>query len=134
MFCVVTGVLYYKEVTVNYKSEVENNNTNIIDSKSEIYEIPVESINGITKEDAEKLCYLYMGEKDEKTGFTYSFGVSGAVKKDNKQFYVVRASWLVNNSHLSYIGDFFVSSDGKEIYDGLAQQGEYKIIKLVWSK
>ena len=88
----------------------------------------------ISPEDAEKLCYSIMGEKDEDTGFTFSFGVTETIEKDGKQYYVIRASWLVNNSHMSYIGDFFVSVDGKEIYSGFARPGEYTIDNLIWSK
>ncbi len=85
-----------------------------------ITKIDIESVKGITAKEAEELCYAVMGEKDEETGFLFSFGTSGAVERDGKQYYVVRASWLVNNSHMSYIGDFFVSADGKEIYSGTA--------------
>lgn len=99
-----------------------------------ISEISIDSIKGITQEEAEKLCYNVMGEKDEETGFIFSFGTTGAVEKDGKQYYVIRASWLVDNSHMSYIGDFFVSSDGKEIYDGFVQQGNYTMDKIIWSK
>lgn len=86
----------------------------------------------ITPEEAEELCYSVFGEKDEDTGFLFSFGVTGTVEKDKKQYYTIRASWLVNNSHMSYIGDFFVRTDGKEIYDGFVQGDEYKIEKLIW--
>lgn len=88
----------------------------------------------ITAEEAEKLCYSVLGDKDEETGFTFSFGVTGTCEKEEKQYYVIRASWLVNNSHMSYIGDFFVSFDGKEIYNGYAKSGEYEISDIIWSK
>lgn len=86
----------------------------------------------ITPEDAEKLCYSVLGDKDEETGFPFSFGVTGTYEKDEKQYYVIRASWLVNNSHMSYIGDFFVSDDGKEIYNGFVQSGEYIMENVIW--
>ena len=88
----------------------------------------------ITPEDAEKLCYSVLGEKDEETGFLFSFGVTETIEIEGKEYYAVRASWLVNNSHMSYIGDFFVSVDGKEIYSGFARPGEYTIENLIWSK
>lgn len=96
-------------------------------------QIPVESVKGISKEEAEQLCYNIMGKEDKETGFLFSFGTSGAITKDGKQYYVIRASWLVNNSHFSYIGDFFVSADGKEIYDGIALSDEYIIKNKIWS-
>ncbi len=88
----------------------------------------------ITPEDAEKLCYSVLGEKDEVTGFTYSFGYTETIEKDGKEYHIIRASWLVNNSHMSYIGDFFVSAHGKEIYNGFVGSGEYQIEELIWSE
>ncbi|MBQ9097307.1 MAG: hypothetical protein IJY55_02800 [Clostridia bacterium] len=88
----------------------------------------------ISPEDAEKLCYSVLGDKDENTGFPFSFGVTETIEKDGKEYYVIRASWLVNNNHMSYIGDFFVSVDGKEMYTGLAWKDEYTIETLIWSK
>lgn len=88
----------------------------------------------LTPEEAEKLCYTVMGEKDEATGFPFSFGATGTYEQDGKQYHVIRASWLVDNSHLSYIGDFFVSFDGKEVYTGIVQGEEYSMGELIWSK
>ncbi len=88
----------------------------------------------ITPEDAEKLCYSVLGDKDEETGFPFSFGFTGTFENDGKQYYTIRVSWLVNNSHLSYIGDFFVSVDGKEIYNGFVGPDECKMENLIWSK
>ena len=88
----------------------------------------------ITPKEAEKLCYLVMGEKDENTGFPFSFGWTKTIEIDEKQYYAVRASWLVNNSHMSYIGDFFVTLDGKEIYSGFVQNDKYEITNKIWSK
>ena len=102
--------------------------------KEDIIEIPIDNISGITPEKATELCFSVMGEKDKETGFAFSFGVSGAVETKGKQYYVIRGSWLVNNSHLSYIGDFFVSADGKEIYSGTYFQGEYTMDNVIWSE
>ena len=88
----------------------------------------------ITPEDAEKLCYSVIGEKDKETGFLFSFGVSGIIEKEEKEYYVIRASWLVNNDHMSYIGDFLVSEDGKEIYNAYLSDDEYIIKELIWSE
>ena len=88
----------------------------------------------ITAEDAEKLCLIVLGEEDEATGFPFSFGVTEIIEKEGKEYYAIRASWLVDNSHLSYIGDFFVSVSGKEIYTGFVQDGEYTLDELIWKK
>ena len=88
----------------------------------------------ITAQEAEALCYTVMGEADSETGFTFSFGFTEVIEKDGKEYYVIRASWLVNGSHMSYIGDFFVTKDGKEIYSGIARPDEYTIENKIWSK
>mgnify|MGYP005611459073 CR=1 FL=1 len=142
LFFAIGGILHYKtfisnnETAVEYNEPVQKQDVVVNETKSDddIIEISVDSVKGITQEDAEKLCHSVFGEKDEETGFLFSFGTSGAVETEEKQYYVIRVSWLVNNSHLSYIGDFFVSADGKEIYDGTALQGEYIMENLIWSE
>lgn len=142
LFFTIGGILYYKKIISNNETAVEHNEPvqnqdialNETKYDSDIIEISVDSVKGITQQEAEKLCSSVLGEKDEETGFIFSFGISGAIKTEGKQYYVVRASWLVNNSHLSYIGDFFVSADGKEIYGGTALQGEYIMENLIWSE
>lgn len=151
IFCVIIvavlilsigGILYYKTFIFSNETPMEYNETvnnkDILDNETkldnDIKEISVDSVEGITQQEAERLCYSVFGEKDKETGFLFSFGTSGAVATKGKQYYVIRVSWLVNNSHLSYIGDFFVSADGNEIYDGIAMPGEYTMGKLIWSK
>ncbi len=112
-------------------TQVPNNTEN---EKTDIIEISVDDVSGITPQQAEELCYSVMGTSDAETGFPFSFGVSGAIEKEDKQYYTIRASWLVNNSHMSYIGDFFVAADGGEIYSGTVFQGEYDMGNIIWSK
>lgn len=88
----------------------------------------------ITEQEAEKLCGEVMGEVAEETGFPVSYRCRGAVSVSGKFYYVMHISWLVDNSHWSYIGNCFVSCDGREIYDGIVSEKEYKIIKLLWSR
>ncbi|MBR5236704.1 MAG: hypothetical protein IKW06_04980 [Clostridia bacterium] len=129
----IGGVSCYKILNPN-DAPATNRDIAVSEMKpdSDIVEIPLDSVKGITQQEAEELCHLILGEKDEETGFIFSFGTSGAVETQGKQYYVIRASWLVDNSHLSYIGDFFVSADGKEMYDGTAFQGEYIMEKVIW--
>ncbi len=134
-------VLYHKAFVTNNESGFEQSDPatsqdDTVDEEydNEIVEIPVDSVKGITQQEAESLCLSVMGEKDEETGFMFSFGASGAVKTAGKQYYVIRVSWLVNNSHLSYIGDLFVLADGTEVYSGTALQGEYIMEDLIWKK
>ena len=125
--------LYHKTAIVENNSMPVQEQTDVV-NEEKIVVIPLDSVKGITPEEAEELCYFVLGEKDEDTGFTFSFGTAGAVEKDKKLYYVIRASWLVNNSHMSYIGDFFVSADGKEIYNGTALPGEYTMQNIIWSE
>ena len=131
----IGGIMHHKKFISNKEPvlnpDIEANETK---SEGEIVEIPADSVEGITPQEAEKLCHSVLGEKDEETGFTFSFGTSGAVKTKGKQYFVIRASWLVNGSHMSYIGDFFVSADGKEIYSGTALAGEYIMENVIWRK
>ena len=99
-----------------------------------LYAVLAPKNQSITAEEAEALCYAVMGDKDETTGFPFSFGVTETVTINETEYYAIRASWLVNNSHMSYIGDFFVTTDGKEMYDGFSKAGEYTLGNLIWNK
>ena len=124
----------YENIKRRNNAPVQDQEMIIDETKSDgdITPISVDDVKGITGQEAEELCYYVMGEKDEDTGFAFSFGTSGAVQKGEKQYYVIRASWLVDNNHLSYIGNFFVSADGKEIYDGVVSGEEYEMMDLIW--
>ena len=133
--------VFIRITTSTYENIKRRNNAPVQDqemiigetkSDGDITPISVDDVKGITGQEAEELCYYVMGEKDEDTGFTFSFGTSGAVQNGEKQYYVIRASWLVDNNHLSYIGNFFVSADGKEIYDGVVSGEEYEMMDLMW--
>jgi len=126
----------YENIKRGNNASVQDQETVISETKSDvdITIISVDDVKGITGREAEELCYYVMGEKDEDTGFAFSFGTSGAIQKGEKQYYVIRASWLVDNNHLSYIGNFFVSADGKEIYDGVVSGEEYEMMDLMWKK
>ncbi len=126
----------YENIKRRNNAPVQGQEAAIGETKSngDITPISVDDIKGITGREAEELCYYVLGEKDEDTGFTFSFGTTGAVQKGEKQYYVIRASWLVDNNHFSYIGDFFVSADGEEIYDGVVSGEEYEMMDLKWKK
>lgn len=126
----------YENIKRRNTASVQDRETAIGETKSnaDIIPISVDDVKGISAREAEALCCGFMGETDADTGFAFSFGTSGAVQNGEKQYYVVRASWLVNNDHLSYIGDFFVSADGKEIYDGVVTGNLYEMMDLKWKK
>ena len=128
IFYIIAVTILFLAIGGCNKAGVQNNDT----TTGRITEISINDVNGISPSQAEELCYSFMGKEDEETGFLFSFGAEGAIEKDKKQYYVIRASWLVENSHLSYLGNLFVSADGKEIYDGTAIMGEYEIMNRVW--
>ena len=90
--------------------------------------------NIISAAEAEQLCRKVMGEVAEETGFPMSYGYTETVEINGRAYHAIRVSWLVNNSHMSYIGDLFVTTDGSEIYDGVVYNGEYEIAELRWEK
>lgn len=72
----------------------------------------------ITTVQAEKLLLKYYGIKDKKTGNTYSYAYLKTVAIDGKKYYAYSVNWLVDGDHYSFVGNIFVSLDGKAIYTG----------------
>ena len=86
--------VFIRITTSTYENIKRRNNAPVQDqemiigetkSDGDITPISVDDVKGITGQEAEKLCYYVMGEKDEDTGFAFSFGTSGAVQKGEKQ-------------------------------------------------
>lgn len=73
---------------------------------------------GMTSEEAEKLLFQILGEKDEETGNTYSFGYVDTFMVDGTEYHMFVWSWLVED-HSSRLADLFVAVDGSAIYEGL---------------
>jgi len=99
---------------------------------SDVESIAKEQDNGITKEEAERLCLEIMGDKADENGFPISYRCISAVSANDKLYYVMHITWLVDNHHWSYIGNCYVSSDGKEIYDGIVSPARYEMTRLKW--
>lgn len=74
--------------------------------------------SGMTSEEAEKLLFQTLGEKDEETGNTYSFGYVDTFTVDGTEYHMFVWSWLVED-HSSRLADLFVAVDGSAIYEGL---------------
>ena len=107
------------------------------DEVSVISDEQIEMMSGkkpgiITKDEAQELCAEVLGEYDPDTGFLMSYRCGEVISAGGKIYYVVYMSWLVDNSHLSRIGECFVSVDGKEIYNGSAFDGDYEITERIW--
>lgn len=150
VLCVVTILIAFiiglSMQNRSVKDELINNETDITENKTEqifdkdIVEIPISDVemiakqseNGITSMEAEQLCQEILGDSAEENGFPISYRCISAVSVNDKLYYVMHISWLVNNSHWSYIGNCFISYDGKEIYDGLFLQEEYSMTELRW--
>ena len=90
--------------------------------------------NGITMKEAEELCHEVLGDIAYETGFPITYKCINAVAAKGKLYYVMNISWFVNETHWSYIGNCFVSSDGDEIYDGIANSDGYEMTQLRWKK
>lgn len=150
VLCVVTILIAFiiglSMQNRSVKDELINNETDITENKTEqifdkdIVEIPISDVemiakqseNGITSMEAEQLCQEILGDSAEENGFPISYRCISAVSVNDKLYYVMHISWLVNNSHWSYIGNCFVSYDGKEIYDGLFLEEKYSMTELRW--
>ncbi|MCK9478433.1 MAG: hypothetical protein M0R40_02890 [Firmicutes bacterium] len=91
--------------------------------------------NEISGSEAVNLCYEVLGEKAVETGFALSYQYVDSVEIENKKYYVISMYWLVEDSHLSFIGNAMVSNSGHEIFDGILEQdGSYIIAEKIWSK
>lgn len=134
------GMTYHWASTTEIKTTKDYGQIKEITNKSEVVEVPVSDVEsiakeeGITKEEAEQLCQEVLGDKDEENSFPISYRCIGAVSANNKLYYVMHIAWLVDNNHWSYIGNCYVSSDGKEIYDGIVSPAKYEMTELKWSK
>ncbi len=89
---------------------------------------------GITAKEAQELCLEVLGDMAPETGFPISYRCISTVSAKGKLYYVMHISWFVNETHWSYIGNCFVSSDGTEIYDGIAHSSGYEMTELRWEK
>ena len=103
-------------------------------SISDIEVIAQQNQNSLTQQEAEKLCRDVLGDKAEENGFPISYRCISAVSANDKLYYVMHITWLVDNNHWSYIGNCYVSSDGQEIYDGIVSPAKYKMTELRWEK
>ena len=103
-------------------------------SISDIEVIAQQNQNSLTQQEAEKLCRDVLGDKAEENGFPISYRCISAVSANDKLYYVMHITWLVDNNHWSYIGNCYVSSDGQEIYDGIVSPAKYKMTELRWKK
>lgn len=62
-----------------------------------------------------------LGTEDAATGNTMSYAYTDTVTRGEKRYYRFRVSWLVDNDHLSYLGDWLVAVDGSEIVEATAE-------------
>lgn len=101
------------------ESTGEENSTQEDEIQPETTQTPAAAI---TQEEALALVEDHFGEKDEATGNTFSIGFEDMVTLDGVEYYNFRVSWLVNGDHMSYLTNYLVSLDGKEMKEYLPQE------------
>jgi|GEM_PF-668730 len=69
----------------------------------------------ITPDQGAALLEEKLGSVDSATGNQMSYGYEDTISADGAEYYRYRVSWLVDSDHLSYLTDYLVSTDGKEI-------------------
>lgn len=69
----------------------------------------------ITPDQGAALLEEKLGSVDSATGNQMSYGYEDTISVDGMEYYRYRVSWLVDSDHLSYLTDYLVSTDGKEI-------------------
>ena len=107
----------------------------LLNDSNKAINIQLNSIKGISENDATNLCLTIIGEKAEETGFKLAYRCVGAVEFESQNYYVMYRSWLVDDNHWSYIGYAMVSIDGDKIYDGVVDREEnYYFGKKLWDK
>lgn len=126
ILCILGGVMYAKNKNKQEKDEINTTesknviantqnqkNTNIVNEST----TTVDKVDkNITQEEAEKILEKKYGTVDTETGNTMSYAYITKIKdKEGKEYYAFRESWLVDNNHLSFLQNIFVSLDGKKI-------------------
>jgi len=105
--------------------------TSFFKDSNKAINVPIDSVEGqgISEEEAAKLCVTVFGEKNEKTGFKYGYRRVGAVEFKGKYYYVMFRTWLVDDNHWSNIGYAMVSVNGDAVYDGVIDDaGNYYFV------
>jgi hypothetical protein len=86
-------------------------------SSSAVSSAPAASNGTITPEEGAAILEAQLGTKDEDTGYLMSYGYEDTITLDGVEYYNYRVSWLVDNSHMSYLTNYLVSLDGKTIQE-----------------
>lgn len=81
-----------------------------------------DSSAAITPDQGAALLEEKLGSVDSSTGNQMSYGYEDTLTLDGIEYYRYRVSWLVNNDHLSYLTDYLVSTDGKEIKEYVPEE------------
>lgn len=110
------------------------NNTNKSYTNDNFFTIiPIENVKGISLSEAETLCYEKIGKVATENGYALIYIPVTAGEYQNKQYYIFRWQWLVENHHYSTIGYVAVLSDGMEIRDAVEHpDGEFEFGSVKW--
>ena len=74
----------------------------------------------ITHEEGVALVEQLLGTVDKETGNLMSYTYEETVELDGISYYNYRVSWLVDESHVSYLANYLVSADGQVLRELLA--------------
>ena len=114
------------------------------ESENAAVNIPIDSVEGITSDEAVKLCQEVVGEKDDEsfmfqlaeahTGRDISYQIDGAVEFDGTEYYIIRMLWTGDEENVwSTIGHLGVSAEGNEIYEVTCHSDDtYTFNDLLW--
>ena len=107
--------------------------------------IPIDFVEGITSDEALKLCQEIVGVEDDEsfmfqlaevhTKRDVGYQIDGAAEFDGIEYYIVRMLWSGNEeNNWSTIGHLGVSAGGNEIYEVTCHSDDtYTFNDLLWS-
>ncbi|MGM9552532.1 MAG: ankyrin repeat domain-containing protein [Clostridia bacterium] len=116
------------------------------DAKNVANNIPVDSVEGITSSEAVRLCQSIFGNIDDETfmfktaevhtGRTIGYNLVGAVKYNEKQYFIVHMLWSDTDEMVwSTIGFLGVLANGSEIYEVFCHSDNtYSFGELLWEQ
>lgn len=132
-----------EEKSVSEINDAENSHVPS-NTKDVVSNIPVDSVEGITSSEAVRLCQSIFGNIDDETFMfkmaevhterTIGYNLVGAVKYNEKQYFIVNMLWSDKDEIVwSTIGFLGVLANGSEIYEVFGHSDNtYSFGKLLW--
>jgi len=100
----------------------------------EVIEVQIDSVEGLTVDEARALFVQVKGETDEETGSPRGFRCDSAIIYEGKTYYVIHVMRQVSDYLYSWCGDYFVSADGDEMISGVKQPDGFYYFgrRVIW--